>query len=55
MSHGSSGSGPIGGGSQARLVRALRIIGYALLYAGAIALLVVFAPSEPHVFIYQGF
>lgn len=28
---------------------------YALLYAGAVALLVIFAPSEPQVFIYQGF
>ena len=47
MSHGSSGSGPIGGGSQARLVRALRIIGYALLYAGAIALLVAIDSGLP--------
>jgi len=28
---------------------------YALLYAVAIAALVVFAPSGPHVFIYQEF
>lgn len=28
---------------------------YALLYAGAVALLVIFAPSAPHVFIYQEF
>ena len=55
MSRGSPGSGPIGGDAQPRLARALRITGYALLYAGAIALLVIFAPSEPHVFIYQGF
>ena len=26
-----------------------------LVYALAIALLIVFGPSEPHVFIYQGF
>jgi hypothetical protein len=38
-----------------RLSRAVGIVAYALLYAGAIALLVIFAPSEPHVFIYQGF
>ncbi len=41
--------------SRADARRALKIVLYALLYAGAIALLVIFAPSEPHVFIYQGF
>jgi hypothetical protein len=35
--------------------RALEIGLYALLYAAAIVLLVVFAPGEPHVFIYQEF
>lgn len=38
-----------------RAVHATRIVLYALLYAAAIAALVIFAPSEPHVFIYQGF
>lgn len=33
----------------------LPVLLYALLYASAVALLVVFAPSEPHVFIYQEF
>jgi hypothetical protein len=32
-----------------------KIVLYALLYASAVALLVVFAPSGPHVFIYQEF
>ena len=41
--------------SRADARRALKIGLYALLYAGAIALLVIFSPSEPHVFIYQGF
>ena len=54
MPHGSSSSGARGG-TRALLQRALRITLYALLYAAAVALLVVFAPSEPHVFIYQGF
>ena len=35
--------------------RFLKIGLYALLYAGAITLLVLFAPSDPHVFIYQEF
>jgi hypothetical protein len=35
--------------------RNLKIVAYALLYACAIAALVVFGPSEPHVFIYQEF
>jgi hypothetical protein len=35
--------------------RALKIGFYALLYAGAITLLVIFAPGEPQVFIYQEF
>ncbi len=35
--------------------RALKILLFALLYAGAVALLVIFAPSEPQVFIYQEF
>ena len=35
--------------------RALKIGLYALLYAGAVAMLVIFAPGEPQVFIYQGF
>ena len=35
--------------------RALKILLYALLYAAAVALLVIFAPSEPQVFIYQEF
>ena len=35
--------------------RTIRIVLYALLYAVAIAALVVFAPSGPHVFIYQEF
>jgi hypothetical protein len=33
----------------------LKIVACALFYACAIAALVVFGPSEPHVFIYQGF
>jgi hypothetical protein len=33
----------------------MRTLLYALLYAAAIALLVIFAPSEPLVFIYQEF
>ena len=41
--------------SRADVRRALKIVLYALRYAGAIALLVTFAPSEPHVFSYQGF
>lgn len=41
--------------SRERLHRGLRIALYALLYAGAVALLVIFAPSGPHVFIYQEF
>jgi hypothetical protein len=41
--------------SRADTKRVLEIALYALLYAGAIALLVVFAPGEPHVFIYQEF
>jgi len=35
--------------------RAIKIGLYALLYAGAVALLVIFAPGEPQVFIYQEF
>ncbi len=35
--------------------RALKTFLYALLYAAAVALLVIFAPSEPHVFMYQEF
>ena len=35
--------------------RTLKIGLYALLYAGAVAMLVIFAPGEPQVFIYQGF
>jgi hypothetical protein len=35
--------------------RALKIGLYALLYAGAVTLLVIFAPSDPQVFIYQEF
>lgn len=35
--------------------RALKIGLYALLYATAITLLVIFAPGEPQVFIYQEF
>ena len=38
-----------------RAERATRIVLYALLYAAAVALLVLFAPAEPHVFIYQEF
>ena len=33
----------------------IRTVLYALLYAAAITALVIFAPSEPHVFIYQEF
>ena len=35
--------------------RALKFFLFALLYAGAVSLLVIFAPSEPQVFIYQEF
>jgi hypothetical protein len=35
--------------------RAAKVVLWALLYAGAVALLVVFAPSTPHHFIYQEF
>ena len=38
-----------------RAERTLKIGLYALLYASAVALLVIFGPSEPHVFIYQEF
>jgi hypothetical protein len=38
-----------------RVDRALKIGLYALLYAVAVALLVIFAPGEPQVFIYQEF
>jgi hypothetical protein len=33
----------------------MRTVLYALLYAGLITALVIFAPSEPLVFIYQEF
>ncbi len=35
--------------------RVLKILLYALLYAAAVTLLVVFAPGDPQVFIYQEF
>lgn len=35
--------------------RVVKVGLYALLYAGAVALLVIFAPSEPHIFVYQEF
>jgi hypothetical protein len=35
--------------------RVAAIVLRALLYAGAVTLLVLFLPSEPHVFIYQEF
>ncbi len=35
--------------------RVLKIGLYALLYASAITLLVIFAPGDPQVFIYQEF
>ncbi len=35
--------------------RALKIFLYALLYAGAVALLVIFASNEPQIFVYQEF
>ena len=38
-----------------RAERNLKIGLYALLYASAVALLVIFGPGEPHVFIYQEF
>jgi len=38
-----------------RVERACKIALYALLYAGAATLLVLFAPGEPQVFIYQEF
>ncbi len=31
------------------------IVLWALVYAGAVTMLVLFLPSEPHVFIYQEF
>ena len=38
-----------------KVERALKVGLYALLYASAITLLVIFAPGEPPVFIYQEF
>lgn len=38
-----------------RIERACKIALYALLYAAAATLLVLFAPSDPQVFIYQEF
>ena len=38
-----------------RAERAAKTVLYALFYAGAVALIVIFAPTEPHVFIYQEF
>ena len=34
---------------------AAAIVLWALVYAGAVTMLVLFLPSEPHVFIYQEF
>jgi hypothetical protein len=41
--------------SRAEPRRVAAIVLWALLYAGAVTLLVLFLPSEPHVFIYQEF
>ena len=41
--------------SRASFRPALRIAARALLYAGALTLLALYAPTDAHVFIYQGF
>jgi hypothetical protein len=41
--------------SNPELRSAGKIVLRALVYAAAVTILVIFWPSEPHVFIYQGF
>ena len=41
--------------SHPELRRAGMVALRALLYAAAVTVLVIFWPSEPHVFVYQGF